>query len=168
MAEDPAMPSTPASSPGEVPPAGPRRLERPPSERYRDTEGAATELRGGSLRRAIALAVPPAFAGAAAFTALAGPLAVDAGLVIVCGAMGLAIGRAVWLGGGTVVSGGRRVGVAVLIFVLALVGAELATWQFALAEGGVLGPVDYLGQTFGGLVVLEFLAGLVGAVIAAA
>ena len=51
-----------------------------------------------------------------------------------------------------------------MLLLAALLGAELATWQFALAEGGVLGPVDYLRDTFGFLVVLEVLAGLVGPV----
>jgi hypothetical protein len=155
-------------TPGEVPPPSRRRLDRAPSERYRLADEASSEVRDGSVRRAIAFALVPALTGVVLFTLLAGPLALDVALVFVTAAMGVAIGRATAIGAGGALSGQRRIGLAVLIFVVALLGAELATWQFALAEGGVLGPIDYIRDTFGFLVVLELLAGLLGAVIAAA
>jgi uncharacterized protein (DUF2062 family) len=34
--------------------------------------------------------------------------------------------------------------------------AQIGIWLFARAEGGALGLVDYLGQTFGPLVPLQF------------
>ena len=120
------------------------------------------------MPRAVAFGLVAAVAGVVVFTIVAGPLAVDAGLVLIAGLMGLAVGRAVAAGGGSAIADRRRIGLAVLLFVAALVGAELATWQFALSEGGVLGPIDYLRDTFGFLVVLELLAGLIGAAIAAA
>jgi hypothetical protein len=165
--ESSTPPETPGKTPGEVPPPR-RRLERAPSERYRLSDEALREEHHGSLRRATLFALLPALIGAVVFTLLAGPLALDVALVIVAAGMGLAIGRATVMGAGGALSGPQRIGVAVLIFVLALLGAELATWQFALAEGGVLGPIDYIRDVFGFLVVLELLAGLVGAVIAAA
>ena len=155
--------------PGDLPPpSARRRLDRPPSDRYRDPEGSAAAGGSGSVPRAVAFGLVAAVAGVVVFTIVAGPLAVDAGLVLIAGLMGLAVGRAVAAGGGSAIADRRRIGLAVLLFVAALVGAELATWQFALLEGGVLGPIDYLRDTFGFLVVLELLAGLIGAAIAAA
>src|SRR5438045_1839436 len=162
------MTESSSPGPGEVPPPDARRrLDRPPSERYRPPEGSVAGMGPGSTRRAIAFGLAAAAAGVLVFTLVAGPLAVDAGLVVIAAVIGIAIGRAVVGGGGKALSGRQRVGLAVVLFLAALLGAELATWQFALAEGGVLGPVDYLRDTFGFLVVLEALAGLVGAFIAA-
>jgi hypothetical protein len=167
--EPEAQPEPTPPEPGDVPPPGARRrLERPPSERYRPAEASAEVRRRGSMVRAVAFGLVAAVAGIVVFTLVAGPLAVDAGLVVVAGVMGLAIGRAVVTGAGTSLPDRQRIGLAVVLFVAALLGAELATWQFALSEGGVLGPVDYLRDTFGFLVVLELLAGLIGSVIAAA
>ena len=157
-----------APEPGDVPPPSTRRrLDRPPSDRYCDAERSAAGG-SGSVPRAVAFGLVAAVAGVVVFTIVAGPLAVDAGLVLIAGLMGLAIGRAVATGGGSAMANRRRIGLSILLFLGALVGAELATWQFALSEGGVLGPIDYLRDTFGFLVVLELLAGLIGAAIAAA
>jgi hypothetical protein len=35
---------------------------------------------------------------------------------------------------------------------------QAGLWLYALTEGGVLGPIDYLAQTFGLLVPFEFFA----------
>ena len=105
--------------------------------------------------------------GVALFLALAGPLAADTGLVLVAGAMGLAIGSAVARGGRGLATR-QRLLLAAVIFVVALAAGEIFTWQFALSEGGVLELAPYLWQTFGGLLVLQLLAGLVGSAITAA
>ena len=41
---------------------------------------------------------------------------------------------------------------------LAVVLGQLGLWLYARSVGGVLGPLDYLGETFGPLVPLEFAA----------
>jgi hypothetical protein len=162
-----ARPGT-QSHPGEVAPSGSRRLERPPSERYVKAGRAADdEATRGSVARAIGFAIVPSVIGVALFLVLAGPLAADTGLVLVAGAMGLAIGSAVARGGRALPTG-QRVPLAAVIFVVALAAGEIFTWQFALSEGGVLELAPYLWQTFGGLVVLQLLAGLVGSAITAA
>jgi len=60
--------------------------------------------------------------------------------------------------------------VATLALVLAL-GAvaigQLGLWQHGRSEGGVLGPLDYLSQVYGPLVVVEFAAAGVVAWLAA-
>ena len=35
---------------------------------------------------------------------------------------------------------------------------QLGLWQYGRTEGGVLGPLDYLGQVYGPLVLVEFAA----------
>lgn len=181
--DDPTQPDHPGSSglpdaplarpgtqshPGEVPPGGSRRLDRPPSERYAKARPAAADRASrGSVARAIGFAIVPSGIGVAVFLLLAGPLATDSGLVLVAGGMGLAIGSAVARGGRGLPTG-QRVLLAAVVFLLALGGAEVATWQFALSEGGVLGLGPYLWETFGGLVILELLAGLLGSAITAA
>jgi hypothetical protein len=41
---------------------------------------------------------------------------------------------------------------------MAVALGQLGLWAYARSEGGVLGPIDYLAETFGVLVPLEFLA----------
>jgi len=164
----PAAPPRTASGPGEVAPSGSRRLERPPSDRYLKPGRAADhEATRGAVARAIGFAILPSVIGVALFLALAGPLAADTGLVLVAGAMGLAIGSAVARGGRGLATR-QRLLLAAVIFVVALAAGEIFTWQFALSEGGVLELAPYLWQTFGGLLVLQLLAGLVGSAITAA
>src|SRR5437867_935819 len=79
-AEGPPTPSAP--SPPSVPP--PLASARRPGNRAGVTSGAnARGLRGGSLPRAIAFALPAALISLLVYVAFAGPLAVSAGLVIV-------------------------------------------------------------------------------------
>ncbi len=44
---------------------------------------------------------------------------------------------------------------------------QVGIWQYALTEGGVLPLVDYLGEVFGPLVIVEFVVGAVVAWLAA-
>jgi len=153
--ELPATPPRTASNPGE-------------SERYvKAGRPAGDEAPRGSVARAIGFAILPSVIGVALFFVVAGPLAADTGLVLVAGGMGLTIGSAVARGGRGLPTG-QRVLLAAVIFVVALAAGEIFTWQFALSEGGVLELGPYLWQAFGGLLVLQLLAGLVGSAITAA
>ena len=49
---------------------------------------------------------------------------------------------------------------------IAVAGGQLGLWLWARSEGGVLGPLDYLGETFGILVPLEFAFGVAAAWLA--
>jgi len=147
-------------------PTGKRVLERPPSERY--VRKAGLEIaESGSAGGAVGYGLIPAVVGVAIFFVLAGPMAFSAGLVVVAIALGAFVGLVVKIGGGSAVSRGGRAWLAVGLVVLALLVAEALTWRFALSEGGVLPFFDYLGQTFGWLVPVEFVAGIVAAWITA-
>jgi hypothetical protein len=153
------LPNPPASrTPGEtVPPAVRRRLERPPSDRF-----AVPELepgRTGSLARTVAGAVLPSLAGAAIIVVMASPLAVSEPLVLVALLTGLAAGFGARWGGRESVSSRRRRAIAIAAVMLALAGAQVAIWQLAIAEGGVLPLGDYLLQVFGPIAPLELVAG---------
>lgn len=52
---------------------------------------------------------------------------------------------------------------AIILAVSAVVVAAIATWLFALSEGGALGILDYLWSTFGLLVPGELVVAAVGA-----
>ena len=148
----------PSPTPGE------RRLSRPPSERYREeaaraaaaaaAEGAGRDA-SASVVRGVALAFVVAAIGAAAIVVLGGILTVTTGLVAVAGVMALGIGIALRWGGGTRLDPGRRVAIAVVLSVGAVVVAQVGLWQYARVEGGVLSPLDYLWDVFGPLVVIE-------------
>lgn len=153
-------PRTPPSRPT----PGERRLDRPPSERYRaaepteDTSGTgAVPATGGSLVRAMVAGDAAALVGAVATVVLGGVLSVSAGLLVVAAAAGWAVGQAVVIGGGTPLASRRalRPWVAVSSALLGVVIGQVGLWWYAGTEGGVLPLVDYLGQTFGVLVPLQ-------------
>lgn len=152
-------PATDAPRPGPPPTPGERRLAHPPSDRYR-----ATELEPAGPERAISpvrgatYAVLAGVAGAAAITILGGVLAISAGLLAVAAATGWAVALGLRIGAGGRLSAARRVRLAVGLALLAVVLGQVGLWVYARTEGGVLGPLDYLGETFGPLVPLE-LAG---------
>jgi hypothetical protein len=98
-----------------------------------------------------ALLVVPA--GAAAIMVLGGLLAVTAGLVAVAALTGWLTGAALRATGGR-----RRVALAVALAVGAIALGQLGLWGFAWLEGGRLGPLDYLTQTYGVLVPAEIAA----------
>ncbi len=151
--------STPTPTPGE------RRLAHPPSDRYRAAETAAIEAAavdasdpGASVPRGVAAATVVAIVGAAGITVLGGVLAVSAGLIVAAAAIGwtaavaLRVGAREWLGRSA------RVRLAVGLAVAAIALGQLGLWLYAGTEGGVLPPLDYLGQVFGPLVPAEFTA----------
>ena len=158
MTDRPTDPSADAPRPGTPPTPGERRLAHPPSDRYRALEPPPVERRAGSQARGVAFAVVAALAGAAAITVIGGVLAVSAGLLVVAAAIGWVVALSLRYGVGAAGSLGRPAAVAVGLAVGAVVLGQTGLWLYARSEGGVLGPLDYLGETFGLLVPLEVVA----------
>lgn len=137
------------------PDPGERRLERPPSDRFRDEAVDDSPAAPGSAARALAYGSIAALGGVLLTVLLGGLLAFSAGLLVVWASAGYAIGLATQIGGGTAL---ERSGRLVASIVLALAGVslgQLGLWWYAGTEGGVLPLVDYLAQTFGVLVPLQ-------------
>lgn len=144
-----------------------RLLDEAPSARYATPVGAPPDDRP-SLIRPLAQAGVAAIAGAALLFLVGAIVASTAGLVFVSGAMGAAIG--LLLSGASVAESGRPpltrrsvVWLAVGIATGAVAIAWVATWLYALGEGGTLGLLDYLLETFGPFVPGELLIAAVAA-----
>lgn len=88
---------------------------------------------------------------------LGGVLALSAGLLVVAAAAGRLIGLAIGWGAGPALAPRRRVSLVVAVVVLAFVVGQLGLWAYAQLEGGVLAPLDYLGQTFGIVAPLQLI-----------
>jgi len=160
-------PPDPAGRPG-------RQLERPPGERYSRSAAQADDdaiaTRSGSiLFSAVVKAVVIAAVGSLALFALGALLSSSAGLVFVAGLTGAAVGlllaRAAAPGRGDEPALTRRttMWLAIGLSILAVVVAAVGTWLHAMAEGGALGLLDYLFETFGVIVPLEVLIATVAA-----
>lgn len=153
------MTDPPASTPPPTQIPGERRLAHPPSDRYRATEPPAPVLDpAASPARGVAFGLGAALVGAVAITILGGMLTFSAGLLVAAGATGWAVAAGLRLGAGHRLVGDRRVRLAVGLAIASVVLGQAGLWLYALAEGGVLDPIDYLAQTFGPLVPLQFLA----------
>jgi hypothetical protein len=158
---------TPPSSPGE------RRLAHPPSDRYRAAEAAtaATEADevdpNASVARGVAIATAVAVVGAVAIVVLGGVWTLTEFLLFVAGFTGLGVGLALRWGAAEHLAGRRRVVIALVLALGAVALGQLGLWQYGRIEGGVLGPIDYLGQVYGPLVLVEFAAAGVLAWLAA-
>jgi hypothetical protein len=118
------------------------------------------------LGKAIVIAV----AGAALLILVAAVLASTVGLLFVSGTMGALIGlvlahaRVPDENGRAALTRGTVRWLAIAIAVGAVLVAATGTWLIALAQGGTLGPIDYLLTTFGPFVPAELvLAGLAAA-----
>jgi hypothetical protein len=160
--------------------AGERRLARAPSERYGSAPAAErprvpdpdavtgvdageTEATGPAPARGMAFGAVVALVGAALIVVFGGALAVSAGLLVVASAVGYAVGLATLIGAADTLPANRRSWIAGGLAGLGVLLGQVGLWLFARAEGGVLGPLDYLGQTFGVLVPVEvLLAAVVG------
>lgn len=165
MSDPPHVPDPEPSSqaPGE------RRLARPPSERYGATPAAgsppdpglppveAPAAAGATAARGIAFGAIAALVGAALIVVFGGVLAISAGLLVVATAVGYTVGLATVIGAAETLSAGVRPWIAGVLAGLGVVLGQVGMWLFARAEGGVLAPIDYLGQTFGPLVPVEVL-----------
>jgi hypothetical protein len=112
------------------------------------------------------LAVLVALAGAVLMVFLAGQLAVSSGLVVVAVVMGRFVGVAIRTAR-SALNPGRRRALALVIAVAGVGVAQVGIWLYARSEGGVLELVDYLGQTFGPLVLVEILFAAVIAALSA-
>jgi hypothetical protein len=114
-------------------------------------------------------AVVVAIVGTLLLYALGALLSSSAGLVFVAGLTGATVGlllaRAAAPGEGAAPGLTRRqvMWTAVALTVVAVALGALGTWLHALAEGGALGPIDYLLETFGVIVPAEVAIGAIGA-----
>ncbi len=141
-------------------------LDRPPSDRYGQSAPPASAdgaVSSGSLVRAALFAIPAAVIALAVYVGLAGPLSFTAGLVVVAIFAGRMIGLSAKAGGGTAVTSDRAVVIALVITLAWFAGAQVSTWLFAQSEGGVLPPLDYLGQVFGPIVPLVAVSSVLAA-----
>jgi hypothetical protein len=147
------------SSPGE------RRLAHPPSDRYRAAEGRAEAASlpdpAASIARGVAIASVVAILGMVPIVVLGGVLALTTGLLVVAGATGWGVAVALRVGAGEYLPARRRVILAVGLTLGAIALGQLGLWLYARTEGGVLAPLDYLGEVYGPLVPLEFVAAAV-------
>ena len=99
----------------------------------------------------MAWATAVALGGSAVIVVLGGPLAVSVGLIVVAFLIGRLVGLALR----------TRPAAAGTITLLGILLGQLGIWLFARSEGGVLGPLDYLGQAFGWLVPAQLVVGAV-------
>jgi hypothetical protein len=137
---------------------GPGQLERPPGERYVKVE-APPEPADPALTasRAILLAVLAALAGTGLIVVLGGVFSLSAGLLVVAGVIGWAIGRAIAMGRATPADARTHRWLSIGLALASVVLGQVGLWLYALGEGGSLGLVDYLVQSRGLLVPLEAL-----------
>jgi hypothetical protein len=143
-------------APGDRRPA--RLLDAPPSERY--TRTARADLPPDddpSPLRGIVMAILVAGLCGLILVVLGGAFDFTAGLIVVAFFLGRLTATAMRIGAGPTVTGARLLGTAVGISLVAVVVAQLALWGWARWEGGSLGPVDFLAQTYGVLVILQLL-----------
>jgi len=110
-----------------------------------------------------------AVVGAALLFLVGAVVASTVGLAFVCGVMGAGIGL-VLAGLGVARDGepprlsrSRILWLAIGMSIGAVVVADVATWLYALREGGTLGLLDYLFETFGPFVPGELIVAALGA-----
>lgn len=115
-----------------------------------------------ALAPAIGTAIAAGAVGAAVLFVFAGPLSFSAGLVVVAVFVGRIVGLAARSGGAGIDSA-TRTSVAVLVSLASLTVALVATWAFAVIGGGSLGPIDFLLQTLGPLVPLQYIVATLAA-----
>jgi hypothetical protein len=97
--------------------------------------------------------------------AVGGVLTFTAGLVVIAAVLGIAAG---WLArdAGRSPDGRQDRILAVVLAIGGVTLGQVLLWFVALLEGGVLGPIDYLAQTFGILVPAQFFLAGAGAWLA--
>ena len=155
---DHAAASADDGQPGDRRPGGLPRLAAPPSQRYASTaRGDLPADDEPSETRGLVLAALVAAFCAAILIILGGAFGFTAGLIVVAFFTGRLTAIGMILGAGPTVSTARRMGASIAISLVAVLIAQLGLWAWAIAEGGVLGPVDFLAQTYGVLVLLELL-----------
>ena len=152
-----------------------RQLERPPGARYAEAGAGphgsevANAAAGNALLAPMAKSLVAALVGTVALYALGALLSSSGGLLFVAGLTGAAVGlllaRAAAPSRSEVPALSRRqvTRVAIALSILAVVIAAVGTWLHALAEGGALGLLDYLLETFGVIVPAELVIAALGA-----
>ena len=141
-----------------------RRLDRAPGERYAKGGGGRGGSGGGRGRPAVIRAFLVADAGALAFFLL-GLLDLGAGLLVVAAFIGWVVALAlVWTGRDAIPASRTRMGIAAMLGGWSIVAAILVDWVYALIQGGVLGPLDYVVQRYG---IVALLSVVVAAGVAA-
>jgi hypothetical protein len=164
--------SEPGESGGPRSGSGSRRLAEAPSARYGSAAGGSGDepLPGspslvGPLARALIVAI-----GGGVLLFLVGAIfASTAGLLFVAGLMGAGVGLVLARArvpdddGPAPLSPGTVTWLAIGLALASVVTAAIGTWLFALTEGGVLGPFDYLLTTFGPFVPGELVIAAVTA-----
>jgi len=121
----------------------------------------------GSTSRGIPFASVAGLVGSAGITILGGIVAISAGLVVVAVAIGWAVALGLRAGGRGQLDGRRRVRLALALALAAVALGQAVLWIYARSEGGVLGPLDYLWEVFGGLVPIQFVGAALAAWLAA-
>lgn len=106
--------------------------------------------------RGIVLASVAGAIGSAASVALFAIASISAGLLVVAALTGLFVAEALRRGAGDSLPAGLRRGLALATSVESVAVAQVGIWLYARSEGGALGLIDYLSQTFGPLVPLQF------------
>ena len=147
-----------------------RELERPPGERYTRPRGRPEATGHGSgLALPVIKASVAAALGAVLLFALGALFAQTAGLLFVAGLTGAVVGLLV---ARTRVPGDndrpeltrrQAAWLAIGITLAAVVVGAVGTWLNALREGGTLGLLDYLLETFGPFVPAEIIVAEIAA-----
>ncbi len=151
------VPASPAPAGGER-----RRLDRAPAERY--VAGSAPGGGPGvspsprTAARPILTAVLVADAGAVVFFVL-GLLDLGPGLIAVAAFIGWATALAlVWRGRDAGIQDApTRMSMAAFLGGWAIVAGIVLDWLYALVQGGVLGPLDYVTQRYGLVAIVAIL-----------
>ncbi len=143
--------TSPAQPPGE------RRLDRPPSDRYRPAVAPPGDVPTGSVARAFALGVAASISWLLLTVLLGGVVALSTGLIVLAAAAGRVIALAVAYGGTPTVAASTRQALALGLVVVGFAFGQLGLWAFARFEGGVLAPIEYLAETFGVVVPVQLL-----------
>jgi len=140
---------------------GARRLDQPPSARYAGAGDGTGQASGGpsagdpsALRGPFAKAALVGVAGAVVMLGIAAFIGSSLGLLFVGGATGAAVGlvmarAAAPTNNARPIPRRTAVWLAIAMALGAVALADVATWLYALGEGGTLGLVDYLAETFG-------------------
>ena len=117
----------------------------------------------GSTTEAVVYGLVAAALCALLLFVFAALLAFSAGLVVVAFFAGRIVGLSVRSGARSGLPPATRTSVAIVLSLAAITVAMVATWVFARLTGGVLGLGDYLGETLGPIVPLQYMVATLGA-----
>lgn len=154
----------------DAPTGAQRRLDRAPGERYRRRPDApdAPEARTdapGSRTRGVGAALVVAAVGGAGF-ALVGSFDLGPGLLAASAFIGWAVAIAlVWGAGPSWPRGRSRATLAAVLGGGSIAAGLALLWVWSRAEGGVLGPLDYLDERFGLLPVADVVIAALAAAL---